>query len=156
MRELESELADIRGLAMLLGKTAELQGAQALPPSDHAVWGTPGALGGVQHTLDVVLRHLKVRAVRAAVGPTLLGLAGTCVALMDAGSRTCSLVCTTATHSRLCLSCRTKPKPQAQESRVKGATSQVELLEDRLRAECNEKAALAQVGARANPTIACL
>ena len=60
VRELESELADVKGLAMLLGKTAELQGAQALPPSDHAVWSAVGALGGVQHTLDVVLRHLKV------------------------------------------------------------------------------------------------
>ena len=58
---LESELADVKGLAMLLGKAAEMQGAASLPSSDDAVWGVLGALGGVQHTLDVVLRHLKVR-----------------------------------------------------------------------------------------------
>jgi hypothetical protein len=63
-REVEAELSDIRHLAILLAKTAQLQGAQALPPSDHAVWAATGALGGVQHTLDVVMSHLKVGSAR--------------------------------------------------------------------------------------------
>ena len=41
---------------------------QALPCSDDPIWTTLGALGGVQHTLDAVLRHLKVSGV---AGPLL-------------------------------------------------------------------------------------
>ncbi|GBF89154.1 hypothetical protein Rsub_01871 [Raphidocelis subcapitata] len=63
-RELESELADVRGLALLLGSAAQLQGATGLPGVDDAVWGALGALGGVQHTLDVVLGHLKAQEAR--------------------------------------------------------------------------------------------
>jgi hypothetical protein len=63
--EFEAELADVRGLAMMLGKASELQGAAALPVRGDPVWGTLGALGGTQHTLDVVLGHLKAQEARA-------------------------------------------------------------------------------------------
>ncbi len=64
-RELEVELSDVKGLTMLLGKTAELQGGPPLLPSDDAIWSGLGALGGLQQTLDVVLAHLKAQEARA-------------------------------------------------------------------------------------------
>jgi hypothetical protein len=60
--EFETEVSAVRDTVMVLGKALGRQPrGEELPAADDPVWCRLGPLGGVQHALEVAMRHCRVR-----------------------------------------------------------------------------------------------
>lgn len=89
--EYEDEVINVRDIVMVLAKAIGQQPkGQELPGHEDPVWAKLGPLGGVQHALEVAIKHIRVSITAATAGQAAVNKLATLQPVVWCGTETVS------------------------------------------------------------------